>query len=273
MAAMKPWSPPALRWAGSKRQLLPALIDLLPPGARYIEPFAGSACLFFAVRPSGAVLGDSNRELISFYETLRRHPRLIARRAHGWSTDPESYYRVRALDGGELGDVERAARFLYLNRLCFNGVYRTNRLGRFNVPRGRHTGAIPSEAALVRCAHALHRCELRHGDFERTVADAREGDVVYLDPPYTQNPEHAYGVYGYGSFDASQLGRMLACLAQLDRAGARFLFSYADDPEFRAVLPSDWIVRELSTRGRVAAQVSSRALRREILVTNTGNTE
>lgn len=271
---MEFWSPPVLRWAGSKRSLLPQLLPHARHArGRYVEPFAGSACLFFAARPHSAVLGDLNGELIETYGVLRQHPRLVARRMHAWPTDADGYYAVRNLAPTQLGPIERAARFIYLNRLCFNGVYRTNRKGQFNVPYGKHTGAPPTEQHLYRCSVALRGADLRSGDFDETTADAGPGDFVYLDPPYTQNPETAYGVYGYGSFDARDLDRMMKTLRRLDRKGATFLFSYALVPGLADELPRGWRYREVAARGRVAASVSSRGARPEILVTNRTGTD
>lgn len=266
---MESWSSPILRWAGSKRSLLPQLMPYVARSqGRYVEPFAGSACLFFAARPQRAVLGDLNGELIATYRVLARHPRRVARAMRAWTTDAESYYAVRALEQEDLEPVQRAARFIYLNRLCFNGVYRTNRQGRFNVPYGTQTGALPTERHLYRCAVALRDAELRDGDFEATTEDVSEGDFVYLDPPYTQNPKKAYGVYGYGSFDAQDLGRILEVLRRLDAARATFLFSYASVPGLVDEVPTSWGYQEVVVSGRVAARVGSRGARREILITN-----
>lgn len=262
---------PVLRWAGSKRALLPELIQRLPAGSRYIEPFAGSACLYFATRPRRAVLADHNDALIGFYKTLRRRPRDVAAELQRWDTDSETYYKVRAIEPSSLSAAARAARFLYLNRLCFNGVYRTNRGGAFNVPYGTRPGSMPTETMLVRTATALRACELRCGDFESTVADVCAGDVVYLDPPYTQRPEAAYGMYGYGSFDASDLDRMIACLGRIDDVGATFLFSYADVPEIFSRLRERWKVDMVDAQGRIAAQLRSRTRRTELLVTNAAS--
>jgi DNA adenine methylase len=268
---MKTWASPLLRWAGSKRALLPELASRwhrAEISGRYIEPFAGSACLFFALHPRRAVLGDLNGELVATYETLRDHPRLLSRAVRAWDTDRDSYYLVRGLDPAGLGEVERAARFLFLNRLCFNGVFRTNKAGHFNVPYGRATGAIPSEAHIYRCSVALREADLRAGDFDATTADVRAGDFVYLDPPYTQDPRSAYGVYGYGSFDGGDLERVLRTLGRIDQAGATFLFSYAAIDGLADSLPPSWSLAEVTVPGRVAARTRSRTLRTEVLVSN-----
>lgn len=129
---------PVFRWAGSKRQLVPTLIANAPDDfGAYIEPFAGSACLFFALQPERAVLGDFNTALIGAYRVIATAPRAVARALSAMPTDPAFYYELRSRDAALLSRVERAARFIYLNRFSFNGVYRTNLQGGFNVPRGQ----------------------------------------------------------------------------------------------------------------------------------------
>jgi DNA adenine methylase len=259
---------PLLRWAGSKRGLLHELVRRRPPGNwRYVEPFAGSACLFFALAPQEAVLGDLNRELIAAYRVVRERPLQVADQVHAWATDSRAYYRIRAQADGQLGPVEAAARFIYLNRLCFNGVYRTNRLGEFNVPYGRRSGAVPARERFATCAKLLQSAELRDGDFESTLGDAGKGDFVYLDPPYSRALSDAYGVYGYGSFDAADLDRLLAYLQQLDERGSRVLLSYTWHP-LLAQMGDHWHLDEVAVRSQVGGTANSRSTRREVLVTN-----
>lgn len=234
---------------------------------RYFEPFAGSACLFFAMRPRAGFLGDLNAELIAAYRTLRRKPREVAREVGRWPTDEESYYRVRDLPEEDLGAVRRAARFVYLNRLSFNGVYRTNRANHFNVPYGRKPGAIPSVELFVRCATALRDATLRATDFEAVTVEARPGDFVYLDPPYSRASSEAYGVYGYGSFDGADLGRMLDTLEQLDAREVSFMFSYRMSTDVLAATRR-WHQQFVGVRAQVGGRTSSRSFRRELLVTN-----
>jgi DNA adenine methylase len=196
MKANPVWTPPLLRWAGSKRKLLPELMRHVPEAfERYVEPFAGSGCLFFSLRPRKAVLGDINSELIETYRTIAKHPKLVARSLHALRGDKRTYYRLRDHYAPE-SPVDRATRFVYLNRHCFNGVYRINRAGRFNVPRGNRTGGIPSEAEFYRCSIALRGTELRAGDYRTCLADIGSGDFVYLDPPYASRRRNTHGEYG-----------------------------------------------------------------------------
>ena len=191
----------------------------------------------------------------------------MAKAVAAWPADEVTYYRVRAYWQEDLAAVERAARFFYLNRLCFNGVYRTNRANRFNVPFGLNPGQVPSAERFVRCATALRDARLIAADFADATSEARAGDFVYLDPPYSRSLSEAYGVYGYGSFDGSDLERMLATLETLDRRGVQFLFSYRLSQE---VLDATrhWRQRPVGVRAQVGGRVASRSVRHELLVTN-----
>lgn len=264
-----PWSPPIFRWAGSKRQLLPTLMRAVPNEfTRYIEPFAGSACLFFALKPASAVLGDVNEHLLHAYSVIRDHPRLVARKVAEHPRTSNAYYAVRSLDPGSLSDLDRAARFVYLNRFCFNGVYRTNRQGQFNVPRGEHMGGIPSESAFYRCAVALRQCQFRTLDFENTLADIRPGDFVYLDPPYSNSTRKTYGEYGYGVFAPIDHKRLVRLLTNISDIGASFLLSYCPDPDLMSRLPKSWYVDQIDVRRNVAGFVSHRRIAAELLISN-----
>src|SRR6267154_5993684 len=195
---------PIFRWAGSKRKLVPLLLECVPSFGRYIEPFAGSACLFFALRPRKAVLGDFNEELMNAYWAVRAHPVELARRIWLMPQSTEHYYQLRK-QTSPFQKVDRAARFVYLNHFCFNGVYRTDRQGRFNVPRGTKMGQMPSANTFERCASMLRRTVLHTGDFEECLADIRVNDFVYLDPPYTKPERRTRGEYGYGAFGQSDM--------------------------------------------------------------------
>lgn len=249
--------------------MLPLLEARVPrTTGRYFEPFAGSACLFFTFRPPRAVLADLNDQLLATYRTVRHRPDAVATRMNAWPSDAPTFYYVRALDPSKLDAVGRAARFIYLNRLCYNGVYRTNRAGQFNVPFGRHTGRLPGPEYFAACAVALRGVQLRAGDFEATTADARESDVAYLDPPYTQRPEAAYGVYGYGAFQGADVERLVAHLDLLDGRGVAVVLSYADTAQLRSILDDRWTIETVEGYSQVAARPDARRRRTEVLVTN-----
>ena len=264
-----PWATPILRWAGSKRKLLTTLLAHVPSQfGRYVEPFAGSACLFFALKPTRAVLGDINSELIHTYRVMRDHPRRLARRIHALPRTSDEYYRIRSVPLQDLDAITRAVHFVYLNRLCFNGVYRTNRSGQFNVPLGAKTGEIPPERSFYRCSIALRGAKCVDTDFEQSCRMVKRDDFVYLDPPYSSSVRPRYGEYGYDSFQPLDLGRLESCLKTLDSVGAQFLLSYADSPEIRG-MADKWRITDVSARRHVAGFARHRETVTEVLISNT----
>src|SRR5438094_5770958 len=146
-----------LRWAGSKRKLLPVLLDAVPDNFdRYVEPFAGSACLFFALGPHRAILADINADLVNVYQRLKDDVEGVISHLSSFKSNKSEYYRLRSESIARMPRARRAARFIYLNRLCFNGLYRTNKQGRFNVPYGGYkAGEFPSPELLRCCGGRL----------------------------------------------------------------------------------------------------------------------
>lgn len=258
---------PMIRWAGSKRKLVRTLLRHVPSHTRYVEPFAGSACLFFALTPDRAVLGDINRELIETYDTVRNLPVDVGAVLNHMPLDHDYYYSLRDTNTGTLNVVERAARFLYLNRFCFNGVYRTNRNGKFNVPRGIRTGSLPSVHDLMRWSDALKNVQFVAGDFRQSVAPVKKDDFVYLDPPYSRPGTRNRGEYGCHSFADEDMPYLAGALEHIDRAGASFLLSYRYSKAVNLTL-SAWHRRTLTVRRHVAGFVSARRSVRGTLFSN-----
>ncbi|TMA75411.1 MAG: DNA adenine methylase [Deltaproteobacteria bacterium] len=219
---------PFLKWVGGKTSLLPELLRHVPPRIRrYHEPFVGGGALFFAVVPRRAVLSDNNAELVHCYRQVRDdvHAVLAALARHVY--ERQHYQGVRALDPLHLSSAERAARFIYLNKTCFNGLWRVNRAGRFNVPIGRYTNPrFYDPGALLAASSVLARTDLLHAPFEDAILKAAPGDFVYLDPPYdpvsATSSFASYTADGFTWDDQKRLAR--ACIA-LNRRGVRFLLS------------------------------------------------
>lgn len=176
---------PLLKWPGGKRWLAKVIAPTLQSAllGTYYEPFVGGGAMFLAVNPESAVLGDCNGELIQFYQALQRNPDAVVDAVLRRKNTKDEYYRVR----GSLprSDVGRAARFLYLNRTCWGGVYRLNRKGEFNVPFGDSGRVICRRSHARSVAEMLSDVEFRCCDFSELCRRACEGDVVYCDPPYT----------------------------------------------------------------------------------------
>lgn len=254
---------PILRWAGSKRKLLPHILPLVPKETiTYIEPFAGSCCVFLALRPKRAILSDLNSALVDTYKTVRRLPADVYERVSSMPGHEDFYYALRETIPEDLSPVDRAARFVYLNRHCFNGVYRTNKCGHFNVPRGTKAGVIPSRDEFCAFARAMKSAKLRAVDFERSVNEAQSGDFVYLDPPYSRENGRFRGEYGYGSFCDEDIGRLIASANAAASRGAIVLLSF--NSTIRHMLPN-WHSTDLMVRRSVAGFNHKRAVVKESL--------
>ncbi len=259
---------PFLRWAGSKRKQLARLkMFWRPHHERYIEPFAGSACLFFELAPSDAILGDNNSSLIEVYRVVRDNPERLYRRLCRIRRDAETYYRWRRIRPDKLDSETRALRFLYLNRNCFNGIYRTNDKGAFNVPFGRPPIAYFSKPELLLCSARLAAAKLLARDFAKTLALASRGDFVYLDPPFAVQSRRVFREYGCRSFGPDDVPRLAEELRRLDRIGVDFLVSYADCTQARK-LAREWNSLRFAIRRNVSGFVGRRRNAYEWFISN-----
>ena len=198
---MTPIPTPLLRWAGSKRRLTATLLRYWSTThTRYVEPFAGSAALFFAIQPREAVLGDLNADVIHLLAAVKANPAGVARALARFPRTKRTFLKLRSADPDAMRPTSRAARLLFLNHNCFNGLYRTNQTGQFNVPYSRaRRAAMPSRATINAASRALTNASLVHGDFEdvvRTAAVAKS--FVYLDPPFFVSSRRVFREYGPG---------------------------------------------------------------------------
>jgi DNA adenine methylase len=262
-----PRSRPFLKWAGGKGQLLDQLRPRLPARyGRYFEPFAGGAALFFSLRPKRAVLADMNAELMDCYVATRDDVDAVIEALGRHRYAAEDYYRVRAIDRTTLPLAERAARTIYLNKTGYNGLYRVNRAGKFNVPMGRYSNPQLCDAVNLRaCSIALQGVDLRIEDFEDVASRAKAGDFVYFDPPYVPVSESAdFTGYVPGGFGAEQQRRLAAVFAKLARRGVYVMLSNSDTPAVRdlyrgfridGVLAARFINSRGSRRGKVSEVV------------------
>ena len=258
-----------LKWAGSKRKSIPRLLSDIPSHFdRYVEPFAGSACLFFELQPAAALLADINKQLIDTYEQLRQWPEEVITELSSLQCDEADYYRIRAADQTTMSGPARAARFIYLNRFCFNGLYRTNRSGRFNVPfGGQRGGRLPPPQTLRDCAAALRHVTLSATSFEETLAEVKSGDFVYLDPPYSIRSRRVFNGYAGAAFGTEQLTLLRSHLQRLDSMGVSFLVSYGQSAE-AAALGAGFRSRQIVVQRQIAGFATNRRKARELIITN-----
>lgn len=185
---------PLLKWAGGKTQLLNDLLPKIPNSyGRYIEPFFGGGALFFALNPSDAIIADSNPELINVYRQVAEHVDGVITYLQTYSNTEEMFYAVRSLEWHELSPSQAAARTIYLNKTCFNGLYRVNQKGQFNAPFGRYSNPkICDIEALYAASAVLQRATIVCADYQKVLKDyAKPGDFVFLDPPYLPVSEYS----------------------------------------------------------------------------------
>ena len=265
---------PVVKWVGGKTKLLPALIERMPDQfERYYEPFAGGAAMFFRIAPERAVLADSNPDLIGLYTCLTRDVAAVIRKLeHHRSAHSESHYytaRTRWNDRERSWtSADRAATFIYLNKTCFNGLWRVNRSGAFNVPIGRYTDPpICVPEALHAASTVLGRATLRCSDYQTAVADARRGDFIYFDPPYDPLTQTAsFTSYTTGSFSGEHQRELAATARLLVARGCRVMLSNSDTPFIRSLYKGFHIDRVKCSRA-INSNASKRGDVDEVIVT------
>jgi len=227
---------PIVKWAGGKSRLLPELLSRLPESfGRYYEPFLGGAALFMRLQPGGAVLTDVNAELIHLYRVVRDEVDALIADLARHRYEANYYYAVRAQDPLRLDDVARASRTLFLNKTCFNGLYRVNRRGQFNVPMGRYRNPTIGDPDRLRAVSAaLRACRVACEDYETATSTAVPGDLVYFDPPYFPLTRTAnFTSYTRDAFGAADQERLARVFDDLTARGVRCLLSNSDTPFIR----------------------------------------
>jgi DNA adenine methylase len=251
---------PFLRWAGGKQWLVSTLLDLLPQRwERYFEPFLGAGALFFSLAPPMAHLSDLNPELINAFVQLRDDSKNLMRRLRLLRHNKKTYKAMSSMKPRT--GLSRAVRFIYLNRTAWNGLYRVNSQGKFNVPIGRHKYPAICDAPILLSASAcLRPALLEVSDFEVAIAGARKGDLVYLDPPYaTSDNARANGFTGYNSalFSLRDQTRLASIALALKRKGCFVVVSNTSHPTVDA-LYSDFNRIDVSRPSRIAGSVEHR---------------
>lgn len=274
---------PIVKWAGGKAQLLSQYEPFFPASfQRYLEPFVGGGAVFFHLYNHGRLAGresiliDRLEELINVYRVARDQVQdlIIELRGHEpYRHDADYYYEVRAWDRGsdyhQRGDVERAARFIYLNRTCYNGLYRVNRKGQFNVPFGRyHNPTISDDDNLLAVSRSLQGVVLEVGDFDRCLKWAGPGDFVYLDPPYQPLSKTAYFTsYTSAAFGSKDQQRLVATFEELDQRGCQIMLSNSYTGSIRRLYESYEQVQVQATRA-ISSKADRRGAISELLVMN-----
>ena len=260
-----------VKWAGSKAYVMDRILELLPHyHSTYYEPMVGSGTVFLTLRPATAVLSDVNAELMNCYQVIRgRLDELLAALDRHENTK-QHFLAVRAQEADALSPVERAARTIFLNKTCFNGLYRVNSRGKFNVPFGDIGWAnIRDAEALGRIHQLLQRATLRCCDYEQSLEQARCGDLIYFDPPYLSPGTKPTIFYAYQPtpFGLAEHRRLAETFRRLDRRGCHVVLSNSDVPQIHE-LYRGYPMKVISTRRPMNCVASRREGWKEVVVHN-----
>lgn len=278
MAKKNPMVAPILKWVGGKRQLLDDIQPLVPKCSTYYEPFIGGGAVLFGTQPNKAVINDSNEELINVYQTIKSSPNELieALIQHKGNSCEDYYYEIRALDRdkeayAELSDVERAARIIYLNKTCYNGLFRVNSSGEFNSPWGRYTNPNITNETTIRALHNyLNKANItiKCGDYREALKGIRKGAFVYLDPPYMPISESSsFTGYTVGGFDEQEQIALKEQCDILNSRGIKFLLSNSSCP-FIEDLYKDYKIEHVRAKRAVNSKADKRGAVEEVLVRN-----
>ena len=276
-----------MKWAGGKARLLDRLMKRLPPGRfkTYAEPFCGGGAMFFALaaepkrRFTRALLADKNAELVTLYQVIKDDVEPLIDRLRGYQENyyrlddekrRERFYEVRAFDSSKLTPVERGARLLFLNRTCFNGLWRVNASGQFNVPFGKYASPRILDVEVLRAAHeALEVAEIHLADFSVIAKKLKRGDFAYFDPPYVPVSKTAnFTAYASDPFGPKEQERLATELARLKKAGVYAMLSNAATPEMKALyVHHGFVVDSIQAARSINSDPSKRGDVTELVVT------
>ena len=270
---------PVVKWVGGKRQLLPQILPLIPKRmSAYCEPFLGGGAVLFALQPRRALVNDLNQDLITVYRVIKENADALIEHLSHHENTPEYFYRIRDLDRDReayaaLSDVEKASRLLYLNKTCYNGLFRVNASGAFNSPYGHYRRPnIVNEQTIRGVSRYFNSCDITFfsEDFAAVLDRVPRGGFVYLDPPYDPVSDTAsFTGDNRGGFGREEQVRLKACCDALTARGVKFLLSNSATPFIRE-LYSSYHVSIVQARRAVNSVASRRGAIEEVLVRNYG---
>ena len=266
---------PLLKWAGGKSQLLEQMDPYFPKEFElYVEPFLGGGAVFFHLLPSRATLSDSNTELMNVFRVVRDKPDGLMKALDGHyphRRNQEYYYRVRALNPKDMTPVERAARTIFLNKTCYNGLYRVNSEGKFNVPFGKYRNpSLYDRNNIVAASAVLRGKTLMVADYKEACAEASKGDFIYLDPPYQPLSKTAsFTSYTKEAFGEKEQAELASVFKKLDRQKCKVMLSNSSTSLIRSLYDGYHIVSMKAMRA-INCKPSGRKAIEELLIMNYG---
>jgi DNA adenine methylase len=260
---------PFLKWAGGKRWFIAKYADLLPKSyARYYEPFLGAASVYFYLKPKLATLADSNKELIDAYRGIRAYPTQFVNHLKRHQTKHSKVYYYTIRDSTPKTLAEKAAKFVYLNRTCFNGIYRVNLNGKFNVPIGSKDEVLMASDVFPEVSRLLKQASLAVSDFERIIDQATAGDFVFADPPYTvRHNNNGFVKYNEKLFSWQDQVRLAQALTKARRRGVQIVSTNANHSTLRQLYSAaDFVVRQVSRYSSISGDPLHRTKFGEIII-------
>lgn len=270
---------PFVKWAGGKRQILDKLIKYVPEDFNtYYEPFVGGGALFFELSPKNAVINDSNEELINVFRCIKEEEKLTKMcnelNHHEANHSEEYYYKIRNIDRDKnkfnrLSDYKRAARTIYLNKACFNGLYRVNSKGEFNVPFGKKLKVNTYEGQNIGIIHAylnFNNIKILSIDFEEAVKDAKEGDFIYFDPPYDSDTS-TFNSYTEDGFSKDEQIRLSNVFKNLSDRGCFVMLSNHNTVLINE-LYKDFYIHKITAKRNINSNGKKRGKVEEVIITN-----
>ena len=268
---------PVLKWVGGKRQLMSEIEKVLPKTyTTYYEPFIGGGAVLFELQPNKAVINDVNGELINLYNVIKDDVELLIEDLKKHENTPEYFYSIRELDRKKdkyenLSNVEKASRIVYLNKTCFNGLFRVNKAGEFNSPFGKYKNPnIVDEVTLRAVSKYFNKADIKilNGDFEASLKGIRKGAFVYLDPPYDPVSNSAnFTGYDKGGFNRDEQIRLKKLCDKLDKKGVKFLLSNSAT-DFIKDLYKDYNIKIVKAKRAINSNGNARGEVDEVLVRN-----
>lgn len=269
---------PFVKWAGGKRQLLPELVKRIPKFTTYCEPFVGGGALLLHLQPQKAIVNDFNKELINTYIAIKDDIEQLIQYLLSYKNDSESYYKVRELDRSplfnNLSDTEKASRLIYLNKTCYNGLFRVNSQGEFNSPFGSYKSPNIVNEPILRAVHNyLNNAAITflNGDFEIAVKNLKKGTFVYFDPPYdpvsTSSNFTGYTNVGFGRQEQVRLKNVCD---ELNSKGIKFLLSNSST-DFILDLYKEYKIEIIPAKRIINSNASLRGNIDEVLIRNYEN--
>ncbi len=265
---------PIVKWVGGKRQLMFELLKNMPKSYnRYFEPFIGGGALFFELQPEQAYISDMNEELINLYSVVQNNAEELILDLEKHKVSKEYFLEIRNLDRTEkystLSNIEKASRFIYLNRTCFNGLYRVNSQGQFNVPFGNYKNPrIIDERNLRNCSKLLKKTEIKCADFSAILEKVKKGDFIYFDPPYVPlNETSGFTSYTKDGFNLDMQFKLREVCDELDAMGVMFMLSNSDTKLVNELYANYEIKKVFASRA-VNSNANGRGKITEVLVRN-----